>query len=282
MKVRDVMTSDPKYIEIPSTRQTALILFQRHRVSGLPVLKEGTRRLVGLITLRDFAKNPDEEQVAMIMTREVSTVDPDDDFTKACDMMVQNDVRHLPVVFEGMLVGIVTVKDILSRAISQLDLNIQVKDFFTEQVTAVWEETPLLAAYIIMEASRSRTVPVVDSKGKVVGIVSDVDIMRAAEIRESTATDMLTTETEGDMWSLEGKNLLYVVSKNLVFPEDKKVSDLMTKEVGVSRRTPIKRCAKVLVTKDLKEVPVMTPEGELIGVVRDFDLLKAVLNQEES
>lgn len=276
------MTSDPKYIEIPSTRQTALILFQRHRVSGLPVLKEGTRRLVGLITLRDFAKNPDEEQVAMIMTREVSTVDPDDDFTKACDMMVQNDVRHLPVVFEGMLVGIVTVKDILSRAISQLDLNIQVKDFFTEQVTAVWEETPLLAAYIIMEASRSRTVPVVDSKGKVVGIVSDVDIMRAAEIRESTATDMLTTETEGDMWSLEGKNLLYVVSKNLVFPEDKKVSDLMTKEVGVSRRTPIKRCAKVLVTKDLKEVPVMTPEGELIGVVRDFDLLKAVLNQEES
>jgi CBS domain-containing protein len=282
MKVRDVMTSDPKYIEIPSTRQTALILFQRHRVSGLPVLKEGTRRLVGLITLRDFAKNPDEEQVAMIMTREVSTVDPDDDFTKACDMMVQNDVRHLPVVFEGMLVGIVTVKDILSRAISQLDLNIQVKDFFTEQVTAVWEETPLLAAYIIMEASRSRTVPVVDSKGKVVGIVSDVDIMRAAEIRESTATDMLTTETEGDMWSLEGKNLLYVVSKNLVFPEDKKVSDLITKEVGVSRRTPIKRCAKVLVTKDLKEVPVMTPEGELIGVVRDFDLLKAVLNQEES
>ena len=282
MKVRDVMTSDPKYIEIPSTRQTALILFQRHRVSGLPVLKEGTRRLVGLITLRDFAKNPDEEQVAMIMTREVSTVDPDDDFTKACDMMVQNDVRHLPVVFEGMLVGIVTVKDILSRAISQLDLNIQVKDFFTEQVTAVWEETPLLAAYIIMEASRSRTVPVVDSKGKVVGIVSDVDIMRAAEIRESTATDMLTTETEGDMWSLEGKNLLYVVSKNLVFPEDKKVSDLMTKEVGVSRRTPIKRCAKVLVTKDLKEVPVMTPEGELIGVVRDFDLLKAVLKQEES
>lgn len=282
MKVRDVMTSDPKYIEIPSTRQTALILFQRHRVSGLPVLKEGTRRLVGLITLRDFAKNPDEEQVAMIMTREVSTVDPDDDFTKACEMMVQNDVRHLPVVFEGMLVGIVTVKDILSRAISQLDLDIQVKDFFTEQVTAVWEETPLLAAYIIMEASRSRTVPVVDSKGKVVGIVSDVDIMRAAEIRESTATDMLTTETEGDMWSLEGKNLLYVVSKNLVFPEDKKVSDLMTKEVGVSRRTPIKRCAKVLVTKDLKEVPVMTPEGELIGVVRDFDLLKAVLNQEES
>jgi CBS domain-containing protein len=280
MKVRDVMTSDPKYIEIPSTRQTALILFQRHRVSGLPVLKEGTRKLVGLITLRDFAKNPDEEQVAMIMTREVSTVDPDDDFTKACDIMVQNDVRHLPVVFEGMLVGIVTVKDILSRAISQLDLKIHVKDFFTEQVTALWEETPLLAAYIIMEASRSRTVPVVDSKGKVVGMVSDVDIMRAAEIRESTATDMLTTETEGDMWSLEGKNLLYVVSKNLVFPEDRKLSDLMTKEVGVSRRTPIKRCAKVLVSKDLKEVPVMTPEGELIGVVKDFDLLKAVLNQE--
>ena len=36
MKVRDVMTPDPKYIEIPSTRQTALILFQKHRVTAFP------------------------------------------------------------------------------------------------------------------------------------------------------------------------------------------------------------------------------------------------------
>jgi CBS domain-containing protein len=276
------MTSDPKFIEIPSTRQTALILFQKHRVNGLPVLKEGTRKLVGLITLRDFAKNPDEEQVAMIMRREVPTIEPDDEYDIACSIMVEKEIRHLPVVFEGMLAGIVTVKDILNRAISKLDLNIFVKDVFSEHVTAVWEDTPLLAAYTIMQASKSRTVPVVDSKGKVVGIISDVDIMRAAEIRESTATDMLTTETEGDLWSLEGKNMLYVVSKNLVFPEDKFVRDLMTKEVGVGRRTPIKRAAKVMVTKDLKEIPVMTPEGELIGVVKDVDLLKALLTEEDS
>ncbi len=280
MKVRDVMTPDPKYIEIPSTRQTALILFQRHGVSGLPVLKEGTRKLVGLVTLGDFAKNPDEEQVAMVMTRDIPTVDPDDDYTSACEIMVQKDIRHLPVVFEGMLVGIVTVKDILNRAISQMDLDIFVKDVFSEQVTALWEETPLLASYVIMKASKSRTVPVVDAKGSVVGMISDVDIMRAAEIRESTATDMLTTETEGDMWSLEGKNMLYVVSKNLVFPEEKRAGDLMTKEVGVGRRTPIKRCAKVMVSKDLKEIPVMTPEGELVGVVRDVDLLEALLTRE--
>jgi predicted transcriptional regulator len=278
MKVRDVMTSDPKYIEIPSTRQTALILFQRHRVNGLPVLKEGTRKLVGLITLKDFAKNPDEEQVAMLMSRDVPSVGPDDEFEEACRIMVENDIRHLPVIFEQMLVGIVTVKDILSRAIAEMDLDIFVKDVFSERVTALWEETPLMASYVIMEASKSRTVPVVDGKGKVVGIVSDVDIMRAAEIREETATDMLTTETEGDMWSLEGKNMLYVVSKNLVFPE-KRIGELMTKEVGVGRRTPIKRCAKVMVTKELKEVPVMTPDGELVGVAKDMDLLRAVIEK---
>lgn len=282
MKVRDVMTPDPKYIEIPSTRQTALILFQKHRVNGLPVLKEGTRNLVGLITLQDFARNPDEEQVAMIMSREVPTVEPDDDYVNACRIMVEKEIRHLPVVFEGMLAGIVTVKDVLNRAVSQLDLNIYVKDVFSEEVTALWESTPLMAAYTIMQASKSRTVPVVDAKGKVVGIISDVDIMRAAEIREETATDMLTTETEGDLWSLEGKNMLYVVSKNLVFPEKKVVGDLMVKEVGVGRRTPIKRAAKVMVTKDLKEIPVMTPEGELIGVVKDVDLLRALLTEEGS
>lgn len=275
------MTSDPKYIEIPSTRQTALILFQKHRVSGLPVLKEGTRKLVGLITLTDFAKNPDEEQVALIMTREIPTVDPEDDFKKACELMVRHDIRHLPVVFEGMLVGIVTVKDILSRAVAEMDLNIYVRDVFSEQVTALYEGTPLLAAYVIMVASKSRTVPVVDAGGKVVGIMSDVDILRAATIEESTTTDMLTTETEGDLWSLEGKDMLYVVSRNLVFPE-KKAGDLMIKEVGVGRRTPIKRCAKVMVTKGLREIPVMTPEGQLVGVVRDIDLLKSLFNLQAS
>lgn len=281
MRVRDVMTSDPKYIEIPSTRQTALILFQKHRVSGLPVLKEGTRKLVGLITLTDFAKNPDEEQVALIMTREIPTVDPEDDFKKACELMVRHDIRHLPVVFEGMLVGIVTVKDVLSRAVAEMDLNIYVKDVFSEQVTSLYEGTPLLAAYVIMGASKSRTVPVVDAEGKVVGIMSDVDILRAATIEESTTTDMLTTETEGDLWSLEGKNMLYVVSKNLVFPE-KKAGDLMVKEVGVGRRTPIKRCAKMMVTKGLREIPVMTPEGQLVGVVRDIDLLKSLFSLQAS
>jgi CBS domain-containing protein len=205
-------------------------------------------------------------------------VGPDDEFEEACRIMVENDIRHLPVIFEQMLVGIVTVKDILSRAIAEMDLDIFVKDVFSERVTALWEETPLMASYVIMEASKSRTVPVVDGKGKVVGIVSDVDIMRAAEIREETATDMLTTETEGDMWSLEGKNMLYVVSKNLVFPE-KRIGELMTKEVGVGRRTPIKRCAKVMVTKELKEVPVMTPDGELVGVAKDMDLLRAVIEK---
>lgn len=277
MKIREVMTPEPKFIEIPSTRQSALVLFQKHRVTGLPVLKEGTRKLVGLITLKDLARSPDEEQVAMIMSKDVPTVDPDDDFRKACEIMVKQDIRHVPVVFEGMLVGIVTVKDILSRAVMEMDLEIFVRDVFSEQVTAVWEETPLRAAWVIMGASRSHTVPVVDAKGRVVGMVSDVDIMRASEIKESTATDMLTTETEGDMWSLEGKNLLYVVSKNLVIPQDKTVGDLMTKEVGVGRRTPIKRCAKVMVTTDLKEIPVMAPEGELVGVVKDVDLLKALL-----
>ncbi len=277
MKIRDVMTADPKFIEIPSTRQTALILFQKHRVNGMPVLKEATRKLVGFLTLKDFARNPDEEQVAMIMSRDPPTVDSDDDFKKACQIMVDRNIRHLPVVFEGMLVGIVTVKDILSRAIMEIEADIFVRDVFCDQVTAVWEETPLMAAYIIMAASKSRTVPVVDAKGKVVGMISDVDILRSSEIRESTATDMLTTETEGDLWSLEGKNMLYIVSKHLVLP-DKKVRDLMIKEVGVGRRTPIKRCAKVMVTKDLKELPVMTPEGDLVGVVRDIDLLKSLLN----
>ena len=277
MKVRDVMTADPKYIEVPSTRQIGLMLFQKYGVSGMPVLKEGTRNLVGFVTLNDFARNPDEEQVAMIMQRDFPTVGPDDDLSTACEVMLNREVRHLPVVFEGMLAGIVTVKDILARAVLQLEIDTTVSDVFVGRVTALWDGTPLPAAYSIMEASKSRTCPVLDSEGNVVGVISDMDILRSAEIKETTTTDMLTTETEGDQWSLEGKNLLYVVSKNMVFPEDKKVGDLMGKEVSVSRRTPVKRCARIMIEKNLREIPVISPEGKLLGTLRDIDILKALL-----
>jgi len=50
MKVKDIMTKDVIYAEVPGTSASALELILKHNVSGLPVVKKGTKQLVGVVT----------------------------------------------------------------------------------------------------------------------------------------------------------------------------------------------------------------------------------------
>ena len=68
MLVKDIMSEDVHYIHVPGNRSHAMELMREKNVSGLPVVKNGTKKLVGIITRSDLVKNPDEEQLALIMT----------------------------------------------------------------------------------------------------------------------------------------------------------------------------------------------------------------------
>ena len=71
MKVKDVMTAEVKYIEVPGTRAEALDLLRKLGVSAVPVVKEGTEELVGMVTLRGLFDHSDEEQLGMLVDRDV-------------------------------------------------------------------------------------------------------------------------------------------------------------------------------------------------------------------
>ena len=75
MNVSEVMTKNVICVNVPGLRKKALEVMQKHNVSGLPVVEEKTRKLVGMITLDDLLKNPDEEQIALIMRRLVVTIE---------------------------------------------------------------------------------------------------------------------------------------------------------------------------------------------------------------
>ncbi|HID02294.1 MAG TPA: CBS domain-containing protein, partial [Desulfobacterales bacterium] len=74
MKVKDVMTSNVIFAEVPGTREQVLKLMLKHKVMGLPVVKKRTKKLVGIVTRTDLMKKPKEEQLALLMTRNPITV----------------------------------------------------------------------------------------------------------------------------------------------------------------------------------------------------------------
>ena len=75
MLVKDVMVRDVAYVSLPGNRDQVLKTLQERLVSGVPVVKK--EELVGMITRSDILRNREEDQTALLMTRNPITVTPD-------------------------------------------------------------------------------------------------------------------------------------------------------------------------------------------------------------
>jgi IMP dehydrogenase len=111
LTIRDVITISPE-----SSIKEANEIMDEEEISGLPVVDNG--RVIGIISRRDIKPIINTEahkKVADVMTEEVVTVNESATPEEALDVAYENKVERLPVVEDGAIVGIVTIKDILER-----------------------------------------------------------------------------------------------------------------------------------------------------------------------
>ena len=118
MQVRDLMNPNVVTVEPGSSAALAARLISRHNVDSLPVCGED-RRLRGVVTDRDIVlrcvaaeEDPAQTPVRDIMTRGCATVSPGADCREATRLMSAHQVRRLPVVEEGKLVGMISLSDL--------------------------------------------------------------------------------------------------------------------------------------------------------------------------
>ncbi|HPR65760.1 MAG TPA: CBS domain-containing protein, partial [Methanothrix sp.] len=117
--VKEVMVRDVAFVSIPGSRDQVLKTLKERHVSGVPAVKGG--QLVGMVTRTDLLRNPEEDQTALLMTRDPLVVHPEDSVVEAARHLAENDIRRLPVVEDGALAGIVSVADII-RVIADLEI----------------------------------------------------------------------------------------------------------------------------------------------------------------
>lgn len=118
MEVRDLMNASVVSVEPTSSAALAARLISRHNVGALPVCS-GDRRLRGVVTDRDIVlrcvaaeEDPAQTLVRDIMTRNCATVAPGDDCREASRVMSVQQVRRLPVVEDGKVVGMISLGDL--------------------------------------------------------------------------------------------------------------------------------------------------------------------------
>jgi len=118
--VRDAMTEDPRSIGASEPVVDAARLMREQHVGSLPVTDN--EKLVGMITDRDIttrvvaeAADPKTISVGDVYSRDLISVEPDQDLDEALGLMARHQVRRLPVIENGSLVGIVAQADIALR-----------------------------------------------------------------------------------------------------------------------------------------------------------------------
>ena len=277
IKVEDVMTRDVVFAEVPGSRDTALRIMKDRGVTSVPVVKN--HKLVGIVTRGDIFRNPEEDQIALLMTRQPVFVSPNATINDAARILVENIIRRMPVVDNSELVGFITVTDIVS-AIAGMDIEIPVEDYIIREIVAVWEMTPLDVVGEIMKLANADASPVLDSANRVVGIVTENALLKASKIEDTTEKADLSAGSDEDAWTWEAvrdtMSLYYGVSR--VELPSVPVKDIMMAEYeSIYHKTGISECARLMRRFDVELLPVVTADEKLEGIIKDSDLVKVLL-----
>jgi acetoin utilization protein AcuB len=132
-----------------------------------------------------------------------------------------------------------------------------VKSWMTTDVITAGEDTPMMKASILIKEKKIRCLPVVNKRGKLVGIVTDNDL-RDASPSKATTLDMYELN-----YLLSTINLSSIMTKNLVF---------------VKPDETIEFAAILMLENKISALPVINHNGSLVGIITQTDIFKALIS----
>jgi CBS domain-containing protein len=143
MKVRDILKDKGKgviTIGVEGTIYDAVRILVEKNIGSLLVLDENGK-IVGIITERDILKECDcrcellkQTKVKEVMTKDMIVGSPDDDIDYVESVMTQNRVRHLPIVANQKLEGLISIGDVVKVLHRECKVeNRYLKDFISDK-----------------------------------------------------------------------------------------------------------------------------------------------------
>ena len=116
--VSQIMTNQIVTINFAQSALDAALLMKEKRISSL-IVQDDNNKSLGIITERDFVKRvcaedkkSSEVKISELMSKIQTFAEPDTPVDVAVQRMINNRIRRLPVIFEGKVIGIITVTDL--------------------------------------------------------------------------------------------------------------------------------------------------------------------------
>ena len=224
-----------------------------------------------------FKEGLPDIKVAEVMRRDVATVHPESPLTQVVELLLDKDYTALPVVDnDGKVVGMVSDNDLLTRGGMRVTISLKratdldfvrglheslespsrtVSEVMTTEVVTVPPEMILGRAARLMVEKHLKRLPVVEANGKLLGILSRLDIL-------STIAAVHLPE-----WHPEAHT----------FGVQAMVGDVMTRDVpSVHESATLEEIFELLVSSSHKRVVVVDDQRHVAGIIADSDLIRKV------
>lgn len=256
-KARDLMQIGVRTIEKSNSVYDAIGMLGQHRISGLPVM-DGPN-LVGIITEKDILQLVFREEhlpgpVEKYMTRNVIMFDEDDSITKIWTYLVRQSYRRVPIVRNGRLTGIISRTDLIRAHMNELRSSVKisepafqgplVREVMTAGLLTTTPDAPIVEAAETLVANGITGLPVVDDSMRLLGILTEKDVLKRLDSPSSQAGQV------GDVMT----------------------SDVTTFDVNDS----LFEVCECLAASSFRRVPVLEKD-RLVGIVSRADLILYIL-----
>ena len=263
MDASDLMTRDPLTVRAETRCDSALDIMDDEDIRHLPVV-DARGRLCGIVSDRDLlgvvgwpnrgpSVSPSTGLPGMVgdcMSKDVTTVEPEDSLVTATVAMSLAHVGCLPVVAGDQLVGIVSETDVAaafwraSRDGRHADVEAPVGELMTREPLTIGPDTTLAAATQLCREGHFRHLPVVH-QGKLLGVLSDRDLCTAFGNHRGGSTPAAEA--------------------------------LVHSPLTTTPTTPLSEAVEVLVGHRISSLPVLDGE-QLVGILTVTDVLDHCMN----
>ncbi len=143
----------------------------------------------------------------------------------------------------------------------------KVKDFMTRQVVTVTPETSVLDAARLMLDHKISGLPVVTDEDRVVGIITEHDLLRGGK------SDARTQRTHWLRLMIERADLADASARF----QGRKVSEAMTPDpVTITETAPLEEAGRLIGENDIKRLPVVR-DNKLVGIIARADIVRAII-----
>ena len=240
----------------------------------IPIANPGTRTLEGIVTATDiidylgggkkfqiiqkkFAGNifkAINEPIKLIMIKKVVSVQTSAKISKAIELMTQQNLGGLPVVDDKNRVkAIITERDIANMFAERIS-GVTVARLMSEKIVTAIPKTTIFEAARTMTTQGFRRLPII-SEGKVVGIVTAMDIIR---------------------FFGSGKVFRYLKSGTITQVLNTPAFEIATKDVAtIEPNADVGQAAKIMQEKNIGALPVVK-NGKLVGIITERDFFKII------